>query len=167
MTQAREEQDRARQTVAAAERILSSLTESLAEMDALAPLDEARLETLPVGERRTVDAFLKRFQDAVEAGRRLFRVVLVLLDEDQSGLSAIDVMNMAEKYGVLPSALVWRDVVKARKEIAHGYAMTLAAAARAINAALPVARQAADQLRAAITALRTPRFGLAGAGEDQ
>ena len=139
-------------------RIRSALASSVGQMSLLGDLDEERLETLGEDERQRVDAFLKRFENGVEGGRRLFRGALESIGEHDSTLSVRDIQNKAEKFGLIDSADAWRMAVEARNEVSHEYGMDLGHAAEAIARALEQARYVESALAAALDALDREPF---------
>lgn len=139
-------------------RIQAALASSVEQMASLGDLDESRFENLNDEERQRVDAFLKRFENGVEGGRRLFRGALELIGEHDPTLSVRDIQNKAEKFGLIMSAGEWRQAVDARNEVSHEYGMNFDQAAEAVARALEQARYVAGALAMAMDALEREPF---------
>ena len=115
------------------------------------------------GEAEKVDAtdlFLKRFADAFEAGKRLFRAGLLVEEASQDKLTYIDTLLLAESMGVLASADAWRDIGKVRNRVVHEYAMDRASAAEAVENALRVSTPLLDLVRTTAAHIRRRRVEL-------
>lgn len=150
------EKARIRQAVAIAEKLLEELQVGLADMDELGPLTSERLESLTRVERAFLLAFLKRFENAVEGGKGLFRAALNLAAVEVVTMSTHDLLDAAEKEEILGSADEWREVVRARNVVAHEYVMSPTEAAAALENAHIAARTAAELLDGALDAVRRP-----------
>ena len=136
-----------------AERTLASIEESLLE---LAPwtFEKEQLASLNSADRKALDAFLKRFENLVEAGRRLFRAALIQGREEQRGLSAGEVALRMEQLGLIDSADAWAQVVSARNTAAHDYSADLEEAAEALPLAYAAAASAVEIVRSLVLRLR-------------
>ena len=152
------ERDRARHVFATSMRLRDELRIGVEEMEGLGPLSPERIESFTSDDRRVVLAFLKRFENAVEAGRRLFRAALLLAAVDVMELSTFEMLASAEREGVLGSAAGWRDVMRTRNVVAHEYAMTPQEAAHALQNALQSAGSAMSELDQALALLGQPPF---------
>ncbi|MEI9965080.1 MAG: hypothetical protein WDM92_10575 [Caulobacteraceae bacterium] len=139
--------------IASTGRLTDGLERSLAAVRPLVPISPAGVARMSPAEADAVDLLLKRFETAFEAGRRLFRAALLVWDEPQDGLTFIDLLNRAEKIGVLQSANLWRDIGRTRNSVVHEYAMNPDDAAVAINAAHAHAGAALELLRQALAAI--------------
>lgn len=140
-----------------AERLLTRLREIIGEAEQLIPLTAERLAVLNDDDRRTFDVYLKRFQDAYEAGKGLFRSGLLLAGLGWPKLSYLSLVNEAERYEVLPSAAAWLDVMDARNSAAHEYAMNEARQAALLTEAVAQGGVLLDQLGAALEFVRSRR----------
>lgn len=140
-----------------AERLLARLGEGLADAEPLVPLTADRLSTLGRAQRTVLDAYLKRFEDAYEAGKSLFRSGLLLAGLGWPRLSYVDLLNEAERSGVLPSAAAWLDVRDARNSVAHAYAMNEAEQAALLTEAVSQGRVLLEQLGATLQFVRSRR----------
>ena len=154
------ERERARLVVATTARLRDELKVGVAEACSLGVLTPERMRTMDAANRRVLLAFLKRFENAVEAGRRLFRVSLVAVAEDVFDLSTLAILEGAEREGVLASAEGWRDVMRMRNKVAHEYAMTPEEAAAALVNALEAAQAAVELLDGALLAITRPPFAM-------
>ena len=54
-------------------------------------------------------------------GAKIFRHILEYLDEDVSSLPMRDILNMLERYSLLPDANEWTYIRELRNETAHDY----------------------------------------------
>lgn len=141
-----------------AERLLAKLRESLKEAEPLIPISAERLAGLTDDHLRTFDVYLKRFQDAYELGKPMFRSGLLLAGEGWPKLGYVDLVNEAERYGILPSAAAWLDVRDARNSAAHEYAMKEAQQAALLTEAVGQGRALLEQLGAALDFVRSHRL---------
>jgi len=86
------------------------------------PLDATTYSNLTENEVEHIDQYLFRFaklQDAM--GEKLFRAILLFLDEEIEGKPFVDVLNKMEKLSLLESAEVWRKLRDIRNELSHQY----------------------------------------------
>lgn len=58
----------------------------------------------------------------------------------------VDLLNLLERYGFLPSAMRWQEIRQMRNQIAHEYAMTPAELAVALELAFAMVGEMADLL---------------------
>lgn len=88
----------------------------------LEPLSPEKVSVLNEEEIAYVDQFIYRFaklQDTI--GQKLFKVVLLTLDEDVSRKSAMDIFNRLEQLGIIKDYDVWKGLRELRNELAHEY----------------------------------------------
>lgn len=81
-----------------------------------------------------IDQFIYRFsklQDAI--GNKLFRSVLLILGEDISNKSAIDIFNKLEQLEIISDYDKWRNLRNLRNELAHEYEEDLDYTAELLN----------------------------------
>lgn len=71
-------------------------------------------------------------QDAI--GQRLFKAILLFLQEDVEGLPFVDVLSKLEKLSLIESSAQWQMLREVRNEIAHQYDDAPELAAQALNA---------------------------------
>lgn len=133
-----------------ARRLMAKLRRSLVEAEAMSPIAPDRIVALTMAEQIAFDVYLKHFQDAFEIGKVLFRSGLLLARFGWPKLSYLDLVNEAERYGVLPSAAAWLDVMDARNSAAHEYAMRPVQQAALLTEAVKQGRVLLAQLDAAL-----------------
>lgn len=86
------------------------------------PLDKEIYSDLTEDEIEHIDQFLFRFSKLQDAmGQKLFRNILIYLDEDIRGKPFIDILNIMEKLYLLNSSQEWRALRDDRNELAHSY----------------------------------------------
>ena len=86
------------------------------------PLDKTKYLNLTEDEVEHIDQFLFRFsklQDAI--GEKLFKTILLFLDEDIENKPFIDILNRLEKLELIESANTWRELRKDRNDLSHTY----------------------------------------------
>ncbi len=86
------------------------------------PLDVNRYRTLTDDEIEHLDQMIYRFskmQDSI--GERLFKAVLIFLEEDIKNKPFLDILNKLEQLEVIPSKDEWLRLRKLRNELAHEY----------------------------------------------
>ncbi len=72
-------------------------------------------------EKTGARALLKAVEQAQDIIARVFRTYLIVEQIDIEGMTARDIANRAEKYGLLADADQWSDLVKLRNRLAHEY----------------------------------------------
>ncbi len=86
------------------------------------PLAPARVTALPPEVEDDLDAFLKRYEQLVNAIQdELLKVVAIGGGEDIRNLARREVAELMERLGALPSAASFRALVAIRNRIAHVY----------------------------------------------
>ncbi len=86
------------------------------------PLDENKYLNLTDDEVEHIDQFLFRFaklQDAM--GEKLFKTILLFLDENIENKPFIDILNRLEKLELIESANIWRELRSDRNDLSHTY----------------------------------------------
>lgn len=86
------------------------------------PLTEQSYTQLTDEDVEHIDQFIFRFsklQDAI--GQRLFKAMLIFLEEDVETLPFIDILNRLEKLRLIESAEQWKQLREIRNAIAHEY----------------------------------------------
>jgi len=89
---------------------------------AILPLNKEKYDALSEDDISHIDQYLFRFaklQDTI--GRRLFKLILILLEEDVEELSFIDLLNRLEKLNILESTEQWLELRKIRNTLSHTY----------------------------------------------
>jgi uncharacterized protein YutE (UPF0331/DUF86 family) len=117
-----EEAALARQALRSAEACARRLRRSQGTLAAQFPLSPARVAALPPEVEDDVDAFLKRYEQLVNAIQdELFKVVAIVGGEDVRGLARREVAELMDRLGAVPSAAGFRVLVAIRNRIAHSY----------------------------------------------
>ena len=112
----------ARQALRSAEGCARRLTRSHGKLSAQFLLSAERVMALPPDVEDDLDAFLKRYEQLVNAIQdELFKVVAIVGGEDARGLARREVAELMARLGVLPSAESFRLLVAIRNRIAHSY----------------------------------------------
>lgn len=86
------------------------------------PLNVEKYIALSEDEIEHIDQYLFRFaklQDTI--GKRLFKVIFLLLEEDIEHLAFIDLLNRLEKLNILESTEQWLTLRKIRNTLSHTY----------------------------------------------
>ena len=86
------------------------------------PLNSKSYNTLSEERVVYIDQFLFRFaklQDAM--GQKLFRWILICIDEEVEGKPFIDILNKLEKLSLIDSVNEWRELQEDRNELSNNY----------------------------------------------
>jgi len=86
------------------------------------PLDASKYVALSEDEIEHIDQYLFRFaklQDTI--GKRLFKTILLSLEEDVEDLPFIDLLNRLEKLNILKSKEQWLELRKVQNTLSHTY----------------------------------------------
>ncbi|MBM2837827.1 MAG: hypothetical protein HW415_452 [Deltaproteobacteria bacterium] len=86
------------------------------------PMDVNKYRILTDDEIEHIDQMVYRFsklQDSI--GERLFKSVLIFLEEDIKNKPFLDVLNRLEQLAILPSKDEWLRLRKLRNELSHEY----------------------------------------------
>lgn len=119
-------------------RAAHSLAASVRRTAGLFPLDGNALETLDEDARGKLDAFRVRFSGLQDLlANKLFRGILLL--EEETPQSMLDILNAMEKRGVIKSFDEWRRVRDLRNAFMHEYPDQLDICATALTGAHAVA----------------------------
>ena len=90
------------------------------------PLTEAHFSRRDADLIAVLDQFAYRFtklQDAMSA--KLFRqYALEVLQEPVESVPIIDILNLLERYGLLPSVSRWQEIGEIRNQITHEYQLS-------------------------------------------
>jgi len=92
------------------------------KMQSIMPLDKDKYLNLSDDEVESIDQFLFRFsklQDAI--GEKLFKTILLYLEEKIENKPFIDILNRLEKLELLVDVNVWRELRNDRNDLAHNY----------------------------------------------
>lgn len=132
---------------AAIGRIIASVRSSLADTGDVFPIEEASVDHLTSAQQLRLDAFLKRFENLIEFGRRrVFRGALLLVGENSRRLSSDDVAYRLQALGLLESADQWLDACEVRNLSAHEYPENERQFVKGLNEARAAAEAALGQM---------------------
>ncbi len=91
-------------------------------ISAFLPLNTERYERLSDNEVTHIDQYLFRFSKLQDAmGEKLFKTLLIFLDEEVEGKAFMDLLNRLEKLSLLESAERWRELRNIRNSLSHQY----------------------------------------------
>ena len=86
------------------------------------PLNSKSYDNLSDDKIVYIDQFLFRFSKLQDAmGQKLFRWILICIDEEVEGKPFVDILNRLEKLSLLDSANEWRELREDRNELSHNY----------------------------------------------
>ena len=101
---------------------LQRVQSSAKELEPIMPLSAKSYANLDDEQIKALDQFLFRFSKLQDAmGQKLFKTILLYLDEDIEGKPFVDLLHLMEKLHLLESASVWRELREDRNELAHNY----------------------------------------------
>ena len=104
------------------DRHIKRINEAIENLGVETPIDIEVYENLDSNQIRCIDQFIFRFSKLQDAmGAKIFRHILEYLDEDVSSLPMRDILNMLERYSLLPDANEWTYIRELRNETAHDY----------------------------------------------
>lgn len=106
-------------------------------ISSFAPLNKEQIEKLSKEDIALIDQLIYRFtklQDAI--GQKLFKSVLLSLDEQISDRAAIDMFNRLEQLGIIEDYEKWKELRELRNELAHEYEEDLNETAEKLNSLL-------------------------------
>lgn len=109
------------------------LKSSLKNLEKIIPLSVAQYKLLNEQELSFVDQMSYRFGKLQDAMGRLLRILLLTIGEDVSQLPFIDVLNRAEKLGIIDSAHEWITLRELRNLLTHEYSEKLEDIVEGIN----------------------------------
>jgi hypothetical protein len=115
-------QDRVDKILLECDKHILRINSSSKKMSIFMPLNDIRYINLSEDEIEHIDQFLFRFaklQDSM--GEKLFKTLLLLLDEDIKNKPFIDILNRLEKLKLLDSVNEWRELRNDRNELSHNY----------------------------------------------
>jgi len=101
---------------------LLRIDDATVQMDEFMPLTTQDFQNLSKLQVQIIDQFLFRFaklQDSI--GERLFKTILLFLEEDIRNKPFIDILNRLEKLEILTSVEEWRSLRDIRNTLAHTY----------------------------------------------
>ena len=115
-------------------RLERGLRRAAGRIEAAMPVTADTLDALTIDDEDRVLAFLKRFEQFEDALGRTLKTVFQLMALGRvEHLTPRDVANRAEGFGIVTSAEVWADAVRARNALAHEYPLRPDKRARQVN----------------------------------
>ncbi|GAQ94209.1 hypothetical protein TAGGR_1388 [Thermodesulfovibrio aggregans] len=97
------------------------LNSSLRNLEKFIPFTVSKYESLTEQEISFIDQMSYRFGKLQDTMGRLLRVILNILEEDIYQLPFIDVLNRAEKLGIIENAQEWITLRELRNILTHEY----------------------------------------------
>lgn len=86
------------------------------------PLNSERYLLLTDEDVAFIDQFIFRFSKLQDTlGNKLFKSVLIILGEDITSKSFIDIFNRLDQLGIINDYEMWLELRKMRNELAHDY----------------------------------------------
>ena len=130
------------------------MDEALEKLSAQMPFTAEAAARLDGASEMLIDAFLKWFENVVEAGGKLFRAALHQAGDDHRGLGPSEIELRLESYGFIESAERWRQLVGVRNRTVHAYADDPEDLAEALTEAYQAAMEASRIVRGLLEHLR-------------
>ena len=97
-------------------------------------VDTKKISQLKKEEITFIDQFIYRFSKLQDAlGQKLFKTVLINLDEEVTNKSSIDIFNRLEQLEIIKDYDKWKSLRDLRNELAHEYEEDEHEAAEKIN----------------------------------
>lgn len=113
--------DKLQKTLQECDKHIVRMQYAYAQIKGKLPLNSLSLSNLSNAGVQTIDQFLFRFaklQDTM--GEKLFKILLLNLDEEVDNKPFIDILNRLEKLELL-NADVWRNLRNISNELSHNY----------------------------------------------
>lgn len=113
---------------------ISRLDYSYSSIKSKLPFTPQTIESLSNEDTALIDQYVYRFsklQDTI--GNKLFRAVLLNLDEEVYNKSVIDIFNRLEQLGYVANYETWKQLREIRNEVSHNYDDDPAAVANTLN----------------------------------
>lgn len=104
------------------EKHILRMQSAITKMSSFMPLTSQKYINLSDDEVEHIDQFLFRFtklQDTL--GEKLFKSILLFVDEQVENKPFIDILNRLEKLGLIDSTNEFRELRNDRNELAHNY----------------------------------------------
>lgn len=114
---------------------LKRMNFAFGKIQQLLPFTHLTVSKITEDEISYIDQVIYRFtklQDAV--GQKLFKSVLIFLDEDVFNKSAIDIFNRLEQLNIVENYEVWQELRHLRNELSHEYEEDESETAEKLNA---------------------------------
>lgn len=117
-----ETHDKLQQTIKTIEINFERLDFAKSKFNKFIPLTEEKYYSFEPETISFIDQYIFRFskcQDLI--GEKLFRLVLICLEENIEHVSFIDILNKLEKLGIFDSKTEWIELRKLRNIVSHEY----------------------------------------------
>lgn len=109
------------------------LANSIRNLKKLIPFSVAQYKMLNEQEVSFLDQMSYRFGTLQDAMGRLLRLILLSLGEDVTNLPFIDILNKAEKLGIIENAHEWITLRELRNLLTHEYSEKIEEIVEGIN----------------------------------
>lgn len=109
------------------------LKSALKNLEKIIPLSVSQYKLLNEQDLSFVDQMSYRFGKLQDAMGRLLRILLLTIGEDVSQLPFIDVLNRAEKLGIIDRAHEWITLRELRNLLTHEYSEKIEDIVEGIN----------------------------------
>ena len=101
---------------------LYRINSSAKKLEYIMPLNKEKYLKLTEDDIQSLDQFLFRFSKLQDTmGQKLFKTILLFLNEDIEGKPFIDILNLMEKLTLIDDANEWKCLRDDRNELAHNY----------------------------------------------
>lgn len=109
------------------------LSDALDSLKTLIPLNKETYKSLTKVDLAVIDQVSYRFSKLQDTGGQLIKSILILIGEDVWGLPFIDILNKAERLGIIESAEEWLLLREQRNFLTHEYSVDEAEVVEGIN----------------------------------
>lgn len=123
---------------------LIRLQSALKALEPTIPIDKERYKRLSDSEMSFIDQLSFRFGKLQDSAGRLLRTMLQILGEDVEGLPFIDILNRAEKLGIIEDAQEWMMLRELRNILTHEYSEDEEDIAKGINKLYDISKRLSD-----------------------
>lgn len=111
-----------RQSLSESKKHFLRLGKAAVHIKSLMPLNSERYLLLTDEDVAFIDQFIFRFSKLQDTlGNKLFKSVLIILGEDITSKSFIDIFNRLDQLGIINDYEMWLELRKMRNELAHDY----------------------------------------------
>ncbi|WP_297209762.1 MULTISPECIES: hypothetical protein [Thermodesulfovibrio] len=120
------------------------LKSSLRNLEKLIPLSVLQYKLLNEQELSFLDQMSYRFGKLQDLSGRLLRAILLTIEEDVSHLPFIDILNKAEKLGIIDSAHDWITLRELRNLLTQEYSEKIEEIVNGINKLYEISKRLLD-----------------------
>jgi hypothetical protein len=135
------ERQRLKTYLSISDKHLLRLKSSLKALGSTIPVNTERYKSLTEQELSYIDQMSYRFGKLQDVTGRLLRVILIILGEDIENASFIDVLNRAEKLGIIEDAQEWIMLRELRNILTHEYSEDDDEIAKGINKLFEISKR--------------------------